>query len=334
VKAALESPGFQVAGMRIRSSGDCQAFSLTVRLPVGEPAWEIGDDLFERQIAAVCGTDSTPAGQVAARGSATGAGLTLRLRDVDLADAFQALHQLTGRCFVLDQDVTGRIRVDLEGTTLDEALAAMRSVGVAVGPGPMSRVSRAGVAPAAAASARPYSGAPVSLHFKNAVLIDVLRLFADIAVRKVRTTRVVNGRVSMFCRETPWDQALEAIAASAGLTAVVEKDAVLVGPVAAFGDARRSGLVDVTDARTTDDAPRSGSVGDAAPAGLDIADLRLVGVAEVDGAWRAYAYGPWRKLHALDAGQELFDGRVRAVGPSGVSFETTGGRRVEVAVPR
>ena len=52
--------------------------------------------------------------------------LTLRLRDVDFADVFQALAALGAGGFVVHESVAGRVSVELTRATLDETLAAIR----------------------------------------------------------------------------------------------------------------------------------------------------------------------------------------------------------------
>jgi hypothetical protein len=65
------------------------------------------------------------------RGNRPPAGpFTIRLRDVDLADLFFALHKVTGRGFLVDGDVVGRVSVDVSGATLDDVFQALRRSGL------------------------------------------------------------------------------------------------------------------------------------------------------------------------------------------------------------
>ena len=52
--------------------------------------------------------------------------LTLRLRGVDFADAFQALGLVSGTGFIVDADVIGQVSLDVTRTTLGETLALLR----------------------------------------------------------------------------------------------------------------------------------------------------------------------------------------------------------------
>jgi hypothetical protein len=67
---------------------------------------------------------------------------SLRLRGVDWADVFFALHTITSQGFLVDGDVVGRVSLDFSNSTLEESLQAIEKAGLRVsGPGPVRRVS-------------------------------------------------------------------------------------------------------------------------------------------------------------------------------------------------
>jgi hypothetical protein len=261
---------------------------------------------------------------IAARG--TGGALTASLRGIDLAHAFQLLYTLGQGSYVVDANVKGRVDAELDRATLDEALAALGSVGITVGPGPVRRVSRAGAKPSAPPPRAKSWEQKINLAFTNAVLLDVLRLFQEISGRKVWTAPVTDGRVTVFVEELPWDTALEAIAASAGMTAVIEGERIFVGPDAMAKAPWRSGAVEVTKAQTSDDEfgtwDRVAEIGLLTPE-----DLTPVGVAQSSEGLKAVAYGPGRLLWIFGVGTRLSGARVEKVEATGVTFAAEDGRK-------
>ncbi len=293
-----------------------------------------GNGSFDERTATVCSPEPPPSlPAVAARGSAVpGAGLTMHLRDLDASDVFRLLHESSPRSFVIDPDVKGRLSVDFENATLDEALAALRSAGLVVGPGPLSRVSRASSAPAARATpAAGFGGQPVSVSFKDAELRLVAQLFGDLSGLKPRVPREPDARVSVYARELPWDQVLSAVASAAGLVAVVGPDSFFVGPEAM---ARVPGQPDAADPKEPvpgDSGPRLAWRSVPLPQ-LGTGDLALAGLVRAGNAWLAYGYGPRRTLWLLEPGQALFDGQVESVDASGATLRTQAGQPVLLAL--
>ena len=45
---------------------------------------------------------------------------------MDIADLFMVLHRMTGQAFLVDGDVTGRVSVDFNRATLEEALGLLQ----------------------------------------------------------------------------------------------------------------------------------------------------------------------------------------------------------------
>jgi hypothetical protein len=328
LRPAFEKAGFVVEALDV-AAGGCPAFSLTARLQLpeddgGAPDVQVGPSPFRPATELACNAPPEPArGSVSARG--TSGDVTARLRDVDLTDVFHLLATLGHGSFVVDAAVMGRVNVDFERATLDEALAALGAAGVSVGPGPLRRVSLAGTRqpPLPRAASREPG---VSLYFKNGVLLDVLRLFEEISGRKAWTAPQVSGRVTIFAAEVPWDVALEGIAASVGMTARIEDERLFVGPAAMAQAPWTSGAVEATRATTTDGDPYWGKVVEVFKLGPE--DLTPVGFVRSTQGVKGVFYGPGRLLWTLEPGVELFDSRVDAVDVEGATFATPDGRKV------
>jgi hypothetical protein len=332
LRSAFQKAGFVVEKLDVAPAGDCRAFSLTARLAPREepavldvPSVPVGPSRFDSRPAASCTAAPAPhRGNAMARGPA--GAVTLHVREIDLADVFNLLAQLTGASFVVDANVKGRLNVDFQRSTLDEALAALRTAGVSVGPGPLRRVSM-GTGTVLALSRSGSREETISLSFKSGVLLDVLRLFQEITGLKMWTAPMMDGRVNVFATEVPWDTALEGMAASVGMTAVFEFEAerLFVGPPAMAQAPWRSGAVEVTRAKNTDDDPSWSRITELTRMGTD--DLTLVGVAHTPEGLKAVAYGPGRLLWLLQPGVKLFEATVEAVDAAAVTFAGTDGRK-------
>ena len=256
-------------------------------------------------LAALC--ESPPRkhlGNVAVRGTGP---LTIRLRDVDVGGAFYVLHDLTGENFVVDTDVKGRLNVDVENATLEETLRAVRSAGLAVGEGPLRRVSlidgKRGPAPA-----DDYTGEPLSFQFQDASVRDVLCVFSHISGLEIVAPSGLRDRTTLYAADLPWDRVLTQLVYSAGLRYSIEGTRINIGE-------ERPGLNVCTEVAQKRDGPftsvrmmleRSSA-----------SDLKLAGVGKAADTWKAYVFVPWRWLAAVAPGQELFDARVRSVGEKG-----------------
>ena len=332
--AALGQAGFQVTGQELSPLGMCQAFSTKVRLaPRPEPPEGIvvANGLFDARAISVCRPEpASLVGRVALRGAAARdgtSGLSLHLRDVDLADVFRILHDLTSESFVVDADVAGRTSVDVEGATLEETLAAMKSAGVVVGGGPLRRVARAGAGARPPDPATAKDGDAVSFQFRHAGLRGVLCVFTEISGLPILAPPDVEGRVVLFAKDVPWDGALELVVAAAGLAYRIDGARLLVDRPGVEKSRTEKAATNVCTAvgsrrgwehhsRTVDQLERG--------------DLALAGVARAGAAWKAYALGPGGTLWTLEAGQRLRDGRVQAVSETGFTFEGGDGGKAQV----
>lgn len=273
--------------------------------------------------------------------------LTLHLREVDLAHVFFVLNDLTSESFVIDAGVQGRLSVDLENAPLEKALAAVRSAGVVVGPGPLHRVSQAGSPPAAPSQAS-YTGEKISVSLENADLPNIVCVLGGLPNRqtvkarglgtisrkqnpefKVLVPLGLQGRVSIFSSDLPWDQVLDGLLAPLGFLSVLDEDGLFVGR---GPEANVRSQPDVVDACQISSEPGPTSPLSENLSDLDAAGLELVGLAWKDNAWKAYAYAPGRRLLSLETGERLRDASVTDVGPTGVVFTTDEGRVVNASL--
>ena len=75
---------------------------------------------------------------------------------------------------------------------------------------------------ATAAAKRKYTGAPITMHLKDAELKDILRTFGKLTGLKMEIDESISGKVSVSWVDVPWDQAFDEILAEQGLTWVLE----------------------------------------------------------------------------------------------------------------
>jgi hypothetical protein len=162
-----------------------------------------------------------------------------------------------------------------------------------------------------------HTGDPVTLDLKDADLRDVFRLFEMISGLRYELPKGFEGRASLFVKEEPWDRVVDAVADAAGLRYRIDDTRVVLEEK---GLRRR-----VPFAPVSRRFPRE-------PAQVGVEDLRPVGAALVDGAWQAYAYGPGRVLWTLAPGARFFDGEVKSVTSTAVSFDVAG-KPVELELP-
>jgi hypothetical protein len=240
-------------------------------------------------------------------------------------DVFRVLSELLSQSFVVDADVKGTLGLDAEGAAPEDLFAAMETVGLKIGPGPLRRVSRGAAAPAGHTTT--YSGLPINLALKSAGLVDVFRMFSEVTGLPILVPQELAGTTTIFASELPWDQVLDAIIVSAGLTLVLEGSRALIGPEAAVRTEGHPGFVEVTRAggASTSHARRSWWTGPDRLEKLALDDLELAGLGRAGKEWSAYAVGPSGQFWSLAAGQALAGASVKSVGPTGVTFETASG---------
>ncbi len=89
---------------------------------------------------------------------------------------------------------------------------------------------------------RRYTGRRVSLEFKDADILNVLRILADVAQRNIVATDDVKGRVTIVLRDVPWDQALDILLKSTGLEQVEFDEVITVSTAKRLEEERKARL--------------------------------------------------------------------------------------------
>jgi hypothetical protein len=330
LKPALDAAGFAVASVKTSPAGECQAFTATAQLKPGEIPGEVflGNGLFDDQAPGLC---SAPKPATVTRIEATGSngGVSFRLRGVAAADVVRTLHETTGQGFVVDPDVNARMSADVQNATPEDVLAALAKSGLAVGTGDLRRVSRT-ARPATTPKAPPYTGQPISVSFTRGDLRDILCLFKTITGTPVWAPGDLEAKVTVFARDVPWDQVLDAAAASLGLVFVnePEKERAFLGPEPVARNPEHPGAEEPCGPGPAGKRPtRMQQLRDqpAEAKSLSVSDLKLVGLAQIDGAWYGYAYAYSSLLVSLGPGTELLDGKVTSVDSTSVSLKSAKG---------
>ena len=321
-ESRLERGFLRVSDFLMARQGACLRFETHGKSPTAGPDAELPvpvEDPFEQDVQP-CRVDRDSARGVVVRGRTPTAKdplrgpLTLRLRDVDLADVFQALSALGAGGFVVDGDVAGRASVEVTRATLDETLAAIRK-GAGVEIAVSGAVRRVSTRPLAAARAAADGGPPASFALKRAEVRDLVAAMAEVDPQLAALGPPgFLGRASVWTRDAPLGAVRAALLESAGLVERVE-------------DERRI----LSGRSATMDAPVPVVRSDAEPRlvlrreELSVLEFQLAGVAAAGDTWLAFAYSPTGQLYAYRAGDRLADAQVRAVESTDVLLETDEG---------
>lgn len=321
LESRFERGFFRVGEFMMARQGGCRRFEVRGVSPIVGPEAELPlptDDPFE-QDDTPCRVDRDAARGVsikAPNAKTPGKGpLTLRLRDVDLADVFLVLHQITGQGFLVDGDVGGRTSVDLSRVTLDEIVAALeKSAGVKVSEaGAVRRVSL-GRAVANRAPV-PTVSAPASFTVKRADVRDILAVMSEVDPSLAALgPQGPLGRVSLWAKDVAVADLRAAVLESAGLT---ER----------FEESRR-----ILEQRPGSDEPVVPVAGAAPdprlalrPQDLALLEFDLAGVAGTGEQWVAVAYSPTGALNVYATGAKLADALVRSVDSTDAVLDTDDG---------
>ncbi|HSD28379.1 MAG TPA: hypothetical protein VLL75_13845 [Vicinamibacteria bacterium] len=321
-ESRLERGFFRVSDFLMAKQGACHRFEARGRSPVAGPDAELPvpvEDPFE-QDATPCRVDRDAAKPIVVRGRTPtakdpGRGpLTLRLRDVDFADVFQALTALGAGSFVVHESVTGRVSLELTRATLDEVLAAIRKAsGVEIeGAGPVRIVSTTRGAPRKDA---PSGGPPAGFALKRAEVRDLLAAMADVdpSLATLGPPGFL-GRVSVWTKDAPLVAVRSAVLDAAGLTERTEENRRIVerrgGSVDAAAPVARAGPEPRLSLRREE---------------LTVLEFQLAGVAAAGDSFVAFAHAPTGQLHAYRPADRLADGIVRAIETTDVLLETEEG---------
>lgn len=101
---------------------------------------------------------------------------------------------------------------------------------------------RTTVVPPPEGGKRQYTGRRISLEFKDADILNVLRIIADVARRNIVATDDVKGQVTIVLYDVPWDQALDILLKSTGLEMVEYDDVITVSTSKRLEEERRARL--------------------------------------------------------------------------------------------
>ncbi len=329
LEGRLERGFFRVSEFLMAKQGACHRFEARGRSPVAGPDAELpvpAEDPFD-QDPTPCRVDRDAGRAVVVKGRAPSAKdpgrgpLTVRLRDVDFADVFQALAKLGAGGFVVQDGVVARVSLEVTRATLDETLAAVRkATGVEVSDaGPVRVVSSTRLA---ARNDAPAGGSPASFALKRAEVRDLLAGMADVdpGLAALGPPGFL-GRVSVWTKDAPLALVRSAVLDAAFLAERTEEDRRIVE--------RRTGASEaaVPVART---GPEPRLV--LRPDELTVQEFQLAGVASAGDSFLAFAYSPTGQLYGYRPGDRLADGVVRAVESTDVLLETSEGP-LRIALP-
>jgi hypothetical protein len=326
LEARLEQGFFRLTEVLVVHHGACYRFEARGQSPVVGPQAEIPlptEDPF-RVDEAACRVDRDSGSLNALRAPRVKKGdprgpLTLRLRAVDLADAFLALHQASGETFLVDGEVRGRVSLDLDRVTLAQAVAALAQAGVSISAGPVHYVTRGSV-PAVRETTGPVENAtvnPVTLSLKRASVSDLLAVFAeaDPALLTWGPQPALGlGRLSVFAKDVPAAVLRAAVLDAVSLRERRQDDRRLVG-VAEGATPAIAALTHRTSPRRLV-LPRED---------LAVHEFELAGVAGSDAGWSAFVYGPGGSLHVFRAGDRIRDASVVEIDAANAMLSTDEG---------
>jgi len=329
LESRFENGFFRVNEFLMARQGACHRFEVTGVCPVAGPEAELPVPVEEPfvQDPSPCRVDRDPPRRVVVRGptpSAKNPGngpLTLRLRGVDYADAFQALSLASGTAFMVDADVTGQVDLDVTRATLDETLDLLRRQGkVEITPwGPVLRVSSSRLEPRPPS---PLGGDPVSFALKRADVRELLAVMSDIDPDlAVLGPPGYLGRFSVWASGVPLLALRSALLDAASLVEHIEgEERVLERPTGA-GETPVAITRVVPETRLT-----------LRPEELAVLEFGLSGVASAGGRWLTFAYSPTGQLQSYAVGDRLADAVVHSIDSTDVVLETSEGL-VRFALP-
>ena len=271
------------------------------------------------------------ASAVASAETPPGPPLTLRLRDVALSDVVFVLYQVTGQGYVVDEDVAGRVDIELAHTSADDVERRLVAMGLAFsGPGPLRRVSTRPMPPLP----RPSSGHTATLQFRaQGDLRDLLELFQDAAGTKVLAPAGPLGRFVLFANDLPFEDMLGAVLISHGFDQRRQD-----GHLAVF----RSSDPGAPVLPLAEGAPRAemGAISEAGSGHIPhewareaewvLARSALVGLVAIGDEWKALILHPNGFLALTGPGMRFFDAQVESVGSKGLVARATDGKRIEL----
>jgi hypothetical protein len=325
VEGSLRKPRFELTRLEWSPAGDCHAFTAAARLLASEESTSeaLPMDMFLARDAAHCNNTTAPPTALAKRGSGP---LTLHLRDVDVRALFLALNDLSpADGFIIEPDVAGRVTVDFDNVTTSEALAVLSAAGVAFAtPGPLHRICRTACGEPTVKPQK-YQGEPLGLSITDANVIDILRMFEQVASLGVHAPRDLKGNFSAYVSEPPWDAVFD------GLLSAFRRNYTIDGTSVYIGD--RAAALPLAQLSSAVSGPRSLAQPD--PRKIAAPDFRLAGIGGTGGSWKAYGrvLGSSKLLFVAGRDAALLDANVAAVAADRVTLRTADGRDVVVTLP-
>jgi tetratricopeptide (TPR) repeat protein len=257
--------------------------------------------------------------------------LTLRLRDVPFTTVLRTLFHLTGQGYVSGGDLAAHVDVEIIDVMPDAIERALEAAGLTFSePGPLRRASLAGDTPA---PSRTGLGFPLNLEYVNLDVREFLRLVEDISAWKVVAPPGPLGQATLFCRDLPLEDVIDATLSTAGLASRREPGRLLV-----FRRTDPKAVLLPLDAT----GPHSGHVGyregEAGPgarssgiAGILVSEVKLLGLARAGESSVALLDYP-RHLAIVADGQRLYDGVVESVTMERVVLVKNDGTRSELVL--
>lgn len=322
LESRFERGFFRVSQFLMVKQGACHRFEVHGQSPVVGPEAEISvpiDDPFV-QDEAPCQLDRDPASRIVVRGAMPTAKkpgngpLTLRLRDMDLADVFQALNLVSGAGFVVDSDVVGRVSLDVTRMTLAEILKLLRDeVKIAIQEdGPVRRVSRVGQETRAPTAT---GGDAVSFSLKRAEVRELLAVMTEIdsSLASLGPDGFL-GRLSVWASGVPLLDLRAAVLDAVGLVETLESDQRVLSRDTGSGQPPVPVAWSAPERRLT-----------LRPDELALLEFDLAGVAAGGERWMAFAYSPTGQLHSYRRGERLGDAVVVSIQSTDVVLETSEG---------
>lgn len=334
LEARFERGFFRMTEFLMARHGACRRFEAKGKSPVAGPEAELplpAEDPF-RQDESACKVDRDSAASGAIQQPAPSqknrapAGLlTLRLRDVDLADVFFVLHKVTGRGFLVDGDVAGRVGVELHSATLEDAFQALRRSGLRIhDTGRLVRVSLASappprpplVGPPDPSWLEPASDKRAGFELKREGLREVLAVMTEIEPAFAALgPQGPLGRASLWIADAALADVRAVLLDAAGLQERLEEGRPVI---------RRPGALEDPVFPVAAEAPDRKLA--LRPQDVDLLDFDFAGVATGGAGYVAFAYAPTGRLHQYKPGEKLADAVVRAVNATDVELETDEGR--------
>jgi hypothetical protein len=325
LQVRFERGFFRVDEFLMMRQAACHRFEVRGRCPVAGPEAELPlptEDPF-RQDDAPCRVDRDEARTTDVKGPNAKTGgkgpLSLRLRDVDFADVFLALHHLTGATFVVGADVTGRANVELPRVTLEEALSALEKAGLVVSrEGAVFRVAaRRSVPPPPGTPAGPPSDQLATGNFslKRAEVRELLAVMAEADPGFASLGPAGSlGKVSVWARASPLGDVRAAVLKASGLSEAQEEGRRVLSRITGADEAALPVAGEAPDRRLA-----------VRPQDVAVSEFQLAGLASDGSRWIALAYAPTGALNVYRAGDRLADGSLRSAESTDVVLDTEDG---------